>query len=254
VWDLPSPVWKDFQPHEKDLEILSREANLDTSFDSLKLRRNMWDGHKAGTIHMVARECDCARVIALIHPGQHPPWELWGRLFQWLGAPKAGGQWRILSFSADHPRRFPPMGEPLGAEHLNGGYTMPCSHESVVVYRYEEGTRVLIHELLHASCLDPAGERIEVKEATIETWAELFLVALLSRGSPRRAAELWKKQAQWIRDVNDRASRHHGVTDETAYGWRYTVGREHVFRRLGISLPTRASRRLPESSRFTNID
>ena len=119
------------------------------------------------------------------------------------------------------------------------------------MYRAEEGTRVLIHELLHASCLDPEGEPVEIREATIESWAELFLVALVGRGQPRRVAALWAKQAQWIRDVNNRAFHHHGVTGPAAYGWRYMVGREGVLADLGVTLPRRASASLPASSRFT---
>ena len=244
------------------MTIAQREGTSESAFDALKLRKKMWDGHKTGKVRMESRECDYARVIAFIDHGKHVPWELWGRLFQWLGWAGAGAgagsgqqeQWRIIWFAADHPRMFPSFGEPLAAEHLNGGYTMPCSHKAVVVYRFEEATRVLIHELLHASCLDPHNETIQIKEATIESWAELFLTALLSHGVPKRAAKLWRKQAQWVRDVNSRAGRHHSVSDPDAYGWRYTVGREAVFESLGIKIPTKPSSTLAGSSRFTIIE
>jgi hypothetical protein len=248
------------------MAVAEREATADTSFDKLMLRKNIWKGHGEGSVRLEARECDCARVMAFLPAGKEVPWELWGRLFQWLGpsaaavkasvtgAPKhseKGHKWRIIWFASEVERKFPALGEELGPEHLNGGYTMPCNHEAVVVYRAEEGTRVLIHELLHAACLDPVDATIEIKEATIESWAELFLVALVGRGRPRQVAALWAKQAQWIRDVNDRARLHHGVTSPAAYGWRYMVGREGVLADLGVRLPPRASRRLPAESRFT---
>jgi len=231
--------------------VAEREASTETSFDKLKLRKEIWEGYKSGSVHLEAQECDCARIIAFLPAGKEVPWELWGRLFQWLGPPKNATKWRIYWFASEAERRFPALGEELGPEHLNGGYTIPCRHDAVVVYRAEEGTRVLIHELLHAACLDPSNATIEIKEATIESWAELFLVALLGRGEPRRTAALWAKQAQWIRDVNDRARLHHGVTGPAAYGWRYMVGRESVLAGLGVTLPQRASRRLPAESRFT---
>jgi hypothetical protein len=253
------------------MAVAEREATADTSFDKLLLRKNIWDAYTNGSVRLDARECDCARVMAFLPAGKEVPWELWGRLFQWLGKasltsgksaaagkasatsgkPSTGHKWRILWFASEVERKFPALGKDLGPEHLNGGYTMPCNHEAVVVYRAEEGTRVLIHELLHAACLDPEGAPIELKEATIESWAELFLVALVGRGEPRRTAALWAKQAQWIRDVNDRARLHHGVTGPAAYGWRYMVGREGVLADLGVRLPPRASRRLPAESRFT---
>jgi hypothetical protein len=248
---LPEVVWRPFKPRDDDMRVLEREANSETAFDKLCLRSQLWRGLERGETRLESQECSLARVIAVVPRGGRVPWEEWGRVFQWVGPPRSGQQWRILWFAADMPRLFPDLGVPLGPEHLNGGYTVPCSHEAVVVYRAEEATRVLIHELLHASCLDPVGETLETKEATIETWAELFLVALKAGGSRRRAAALWAEQAQWIRDVNDRARKHHGVIGPEAYGWRYTVGREAIYSGLGVALPGRASARLPAESRFT---
>jgi hypothetical protein len=63
----------------------------------------------------------------------------------------------------------------------------------------------------------------------------LFLIAILARGSVKKAASLWKKQAQWIADQEYLLTTY-GVT-EMSYGWRYTVGRRRVLASLGIPLP-----------------
>jgi hypothetical protein len=112
---------------------------------------------------------------------------------------------------------------------------------------------VLIHELLHAACLDEQGWTIPQREAMIETWAELILVALLSKGSTARAATLWRQQAQWIADTNWKAEHLHGTRDISDYAWRYLCGREGMYARLGVALPAPrpAQARRQESLRFT---
>jgi hypothetical protein len=96
---------------------------------------------------------------------------------------------------------------------------------------------VLVHELLHAACLDEEGWSIPEREAQIEVWAELFLVALVARGSQRTAARLWVKQAHWVADVNWKAEKVHDTRDITDYAWRYLKGREHMYARLGVAIP-----------------
>ena len=58
------------------------------------------------------------------------------------------------------PRRnFPNAGQPLGAEHLNGGYTNACSQRGIFIYRLEE-------ELLKAMQETLVKEQKLVKEGT----------------------------------------------------------------------------------------
>ena len=128
---------------------------------------------------------------------------------------------------------------------------MPCSTKGIFIYRLEEATRVLIHEILHAACLDPPGATLEVREATVETWAELFLIALKSKGFIKKAEELLQIQLQWVADTNHRALKDHAVSSPEHYGWRYLNGREHVYESLGILLP-KAGKREVQESRFTD--
>lgn len=222
------------------MAFLEREAAAEDPFDRLKLKAGVWRLWKEGGAKMVCKELGdgLARVITLIPRGEvEPAWDLWSRVFQWMGPSSTGGSWKIFLLAAGKDRAFPAEGQDLGPEHVNGGYTRPCTTEGIMIYRSEEATRVLIHELLHAGCLDEMGWSVPLREAAVETWAELFLVALLSRGAAAAASDLWSKQAQWVADVNWKATTLHGTHDISDYAWRYLKGREEMYLRLGAALP-----------------
>ena len=134
---------------------------------------------------------------------------------------------------------------------MNGGYTYPCKSDCIVIYRYEECTRVLIHELLHASCTDNFSNSVEKREAATEAWAELFLVAVLAKGNFKKAIALWKLQEQHIQDLNYTVSTFHSVQSETDYGARYTIMRDAVFKQFNIVYHKYTPKRI-QSSRFTS--
>jgi hypothetical protein len=106
-----------------------------------------------------------------------------------------------------------------------------------VIYREEEVERVLIHELLHAACTDDMDKPEWLREVLTETWAELFLVAILANGSLRKANRLWKIQAQWIANQQHVLTTEYGVLTPESFPWRYTVGRASALQNLGITLP-----------------
>jgi hypothetical protein len=165
-----------------------------------------------------------------------PPWEEWGRLFQWLGPASDGMKWTVFWYPAPNKRMFPETTEPVGPKHLNGGYCYPCRPNCIVVYRLEEATRVLMHEVLHAACTDPQAS-LPMKEATTETWAELMLIALCSKGNVEEAKRLWSFQSHWIANQNEKIRKVYHVKGPEDYAWRYTVGREWILWQLRISLP-----------------
>ena len=93
-------------------------------------------------------------------------------------------------------------GTVIGAAHSNTGFTVPCgtnlsknggkSHTEIIIYRYQEFFKVLIHETLHNMDLDFGfnsrdvnvshlfpGIRHEIilSETYVETWARLLNVA-----------------------------------------------------------------------------
>lgn len=220
--------------------MLAQEVGQSSPFDPLQLRKGVWDSIQERRAFLKCKACPLAKILWVQPKGSHlaPPWELWGRLFQWLGAPEKGGVWRIFWLPSEVPRLYPVSAqEPLGPAHLNGGYCYPCRSDTVVVYRKEEATRVLVHELLHGSCLDPYEEAVPMREACIETWAEVFLVALCSQGDASAASKLWKEQSQWVANQNAFVQNRFGVRGPQDYAWRYTVGREHYFDCLHMALP-----------------
>jgi hypothetical protein len=232
------------------------EALRPGAFDPHRMKEGIWHAFKEGRVSLDCRENGQARVLAFLPPGTHVPWAVWGRIFKWFGPSPTGEPWLIVWYASEKQREFPEEGHELAAEHVNGGYTYRCSTRGIFIYRIEEATRVLIHEMFHASCLDSHVESLPHREAYTETWAELLLIAVLAQGSTARALTLWKKQAQWIADTNKRASSKHGSHDASDYAWRYLNGREEVFRQLGIQLPS-PSKNLSSmalTTRFTHPD
>ena len=161
--------------------------------------------------------------------------------------------WQIYLYASQVKRILPNDG-PISAEHLNGGYTFPCKSDCIVIYRYEEATRVMIHELLHASCTDDFTKSVEFREASTELWAELFLVALLSKGNINLAEKLWKIQDHYIQDLNSTVYNYHHTKTPQDYGARYTILREGVLNDLRIPLDSKYKPKRIKVSRFTSIE
>ena len=229
--------------------MITRES-VPNQFDKFGLKAGMVDAWKRGECKRVCVECDLGRVIAFTTGTI--PLDFWGRVLQWFG--KGKGKWRVIWFASEAVRCFPEAGKEIGPEHVNGGYTMACSTEGVFIYRKEEASRVLIHELMHAACLDERGWSIPDREAMVETWAELVLIALVSKGGTLAAKRLWVAQSHWVADTNWKAKHIHASEDSSDYAWRYLNGREGMYKRLGIALPAPRpnSARRAVSLRFTH--
>ena len=219
----------------EELLKLQSEAQDNSPFDTLKLRKNLWNDYKQGAAEVFVKSCEYGRVITLCRRGTTPfmPLRFWGRILQAFRLPPV----RIFWFAAETPRELPEEGTHVGPESVNGGYTYPCETGAIVIYRAEEATRVLIHELLHAACTDNPKLPVEVREAKTETYAELFLVGLLSHGSLQKARKFWSLQAEWIQGLNEKLVRYHGVKSLKDYSARYTLARIQELQRLGIALP-----------------
>jgi hypothetical protein len=225
----------------------------DSQFDPLKLRQNLWTLREQQKATILCKSCVYAKVLWIQPEGTdiEPPWDDWGRVFQWLGYAPEMLKWTVFWFPANIQRVLPARGAPVGPVSLNGGYCFPCNPTSIVVYRYEEATRVLLHEILHAACTDPPNAPLPIKEATTETWAELLLVAFCSKGNPKEAKKLWTLQSQWISNQNENLIRYHHVKSPEDYAWRYTVGRAFILQELRIALPSPKQQK-GNSSRLTH--
>lgn len=239
VWRRPALAWETCQPEPAELAAAEREAAGGDAFDRLNLKNQTMTAVKRGSGRILCRRLGTlARVLCVLpSEAEEPEWEFWARIFQWFGQAANKQPWRVTYYAAAADRRFPAGGQDLGPEHVNGGYTRPCSTEGIFIYRDEESTRVLIHELVHAACLDEQEWPIPLREAQVEVWAELILVALRSRGVRSSAIRLWVKQSHWVADGNWKAQAMHGTKDISDYAWRYLVGREQMYARLGVALP-----------------
>ena len=235
---VKTPIWVNDQPTQDDLEHIMREGSSDSQFDSNNLRNEVLRDLQAKRAKLITKTCRLGKVLAVVYPDQvaRIPWDIFGKIFAAFG-PSHGKPLRFVWFANKKPRVLPASMEKPEADHMNGGYTYPCDPSAVVVYREEEVARVLVHELLHAACTDEKDDMIELVEAKTETWAEIFLIAILSAGKPRMFSQLWKIQAQWIADQEYVLRNDHGVQDPMDYAWRYTLGRRFVLEGFGVKIP-----------------
>jgi len=265
IWNLQPLLIEPCTPLPEELAAAEREALSNPDFDSLGLKRSVWGKHKQGKLpvkcfsfaepHHGQRRVLARVVVFGPEKVSAYVWSIWARIFQWIGPASNGEPWRITWYTSHICRTFPETGVHISQEHVNGGYTTPCSTNGIFIYRVEEATRVLLHELLHAACLDEPDWTVAHREAMIETWAEIFLIALLSKGETKEAGRLWDLQSHWIVEVNRAAERFNGVHSEDQYAWRYLNGRELMYGKLGVTLPSPKTGKRKEkrkSLRFTH--
>lgn len=235
----PAPVWRSSLITPADLQIIQKQCEKN-EFDCLNLRNSMYEAVAKGNAQIFASESDVGRVITITDGTADPtPLQIWGRLIRIFGQTPAIKP-QVIWFASRHNRFWPPRGEPVGHAHINGGYCMPCEPNTVVIYRYEDATRVLIHELLHGFCTDSPLSRqnpIEFLETRTEAWAEIILAAAREVGiaSPRPLPSALTAQLEWIALQNERLRREHRVVTPTDYAWRYTIGKEDALRQMGFS-------------------
>lgn len=242
---------------EEDYKSIEAAAKEESSFDTMRIRSDMLKGNP----YVFCRELrygpymrdTLARVIVIQERGQivKIPWTVYKEIFAAFGKCPSKPYWRCILFASDAKRRFPAVGEEPQQIHVNGGYAFPNDPQSIVIYREEESERVLLHELLHACGSDEMGQPVWLVEAKTETWAELFLIAILARGSQKKGKELWRIQSQWIADQEHQLRSQHNVKSSSNYAYRYTVGRRGILESLGIELPPPSGVQMT-SLRFTS--
>ena len=223
--------------------VLERECAGPSDFDQIQSRKTFHAHYKAGHIKPLVRTCFVGEdlvgtVVALLADSaeaQDIPWDLWGCVLALFNKKRA-----YTVYFCAHPasRQFPEPSRITQPLHINGGYTYPCSHEAIVIYRAEDATRVLLHELFHAACSDNPNQGLEQREAETEAWAELFwcgFMACTSLGGLKSLKSLVRKQAAWMVSQNGRLARgRHVAPGPQGFPWRYTAGKEAVWRRWGL--------------------
>lgn len=249
VWAMPEEQWILDAPSLEDTSILKNEAKQGSGIDEVNFRQQVIDKWiKKEFMLKVNVLPGRTRVVFLgtEEQFQKVPWDLWSRIFQAVGHPVK----RVLFYAHTSERFYPTTAKTIQAENINGGYTNICSQERIVIYRFEEATRVLLHELLHTACLDKEKDVVSL-EAHTEAWTEVFLCALLSKGLPKKFATLWKKQCLWIKQQCSDLEGSWSVNGPDSYPWRYINGKRNVLEGLGFLLNCSGSLKVPLGLRFT---
>jgi hypothetical protein len=230
-------------------------ASRTSEFDPLRIRQTAWENFKRGSGVECRVFCsEVARVVvffpdlAAIGPGDIPL-GLWSRILEAFGGGGGGGgsspkkrSIRIYLVASAIPRRFPEDSTKIGPQNINGGYCYPCRESlAIYIFRAEDATRVLIHELLHAFCTDRFEVGLDLVEARTEAWAEMAWCCFLAGGSDELAKKYFSMQIAWIlgqsRKIIDYIGAEAAASHE--FPWRYTIGREPIVKRwlqLGANL------------------
>ena len=244
------PTHKLVSPTNDDRAYVLQHATENDPFDTAGLKHEMGEALQNGsaTIHKcVAEGLGTILVVQYDSSPFHPPWNTWWRAVRLLAYPV-----RIVIFAHPRRRETPPVGQNVEKGHVNGGAAMRCDPRSIVIYRKEEATRVLIHELFHATCSDPYHKETPQIEADTEAWAEMLLCGMAARGRTASWIHHMRKQIDWSVKQAATLRDRHNVRSFKDYSWRYLVGRLEVWRRLGIPVPSIPNQYTPvKSLRFT---
>jgi hypothetical protein len=240
----------------------------ESTFDTAGLQYKLYESLIEDSATLRKYSCPYGTIL-IVAENAYPwkfPFDTVGKILQLFWKPSSK-PFRIVFFGSMVERRLPALGEPVGPQHINGGYTMPCDPGTIVVYRREEVERVLIHECFHASCSDP-DIALAHKEANTEAWAELIYCALVAGGRPttssmtnsrntqslfqQRFKSLFTRQMEYSAKQAAVLAQYYMVTGPDDYAWRYTVGKLDEWRRLGFDVPeTAIARKSGGSLRLT---
>jgi hypothetical protein len=232
VWAMPEEHWIDDSPTLADIKMIKAQAASDSAIDEINFRADMVAKWQKKEVDMKVRELPGrTRVVFLGTDEQWSqiPWAFWARIFQMIEHPIG----YTLFYADPRPRVDPQANYELKAKDINGGYSYICQHELVVIYRFEEATRVLLHELLHTACFDKE-KAVEDLEVYTEAWTELYLCALLSKGSSSKFNKLWTQQANWMVEQANSLKVERNVATPADYAWRYMSGKKDYLEKRGF--------------------
>jgi len=233
-FDKKEPEWNITSLEQEDMQFLNQECNQESEFDPTNKRKIMFQNMIEAKAPVIIAKCPYGKVTAVLENGEQAkeiPWGLWARIFR-LFSNKKDKPFKVYFLANTSLRHFPSDNKPITPENINGGYTYRCNHETILIYRAEDATRVLIHELQHSCCLDNPDHSVDQLEAETEAWAELLYVALLSEGNTERFHNMLSHQCSWLISQNAKVQKY--MTGPKAFPWRYTIGKEEVWKRWGL--------------------
>ena len=242
-WKKAPPVIRNGSLSDKELASIGKELSKKSDIDTLQLCKESWQRFSGGEKHSI-KESDHGKIFSIFYPGISDadiPHELWMRILRIFGG--TGNAQPTVVFCAHPTRRmFPRSSKKIGPSEINGGYTHLCSclescseKRLIVIYRAEDATRVLIHELLHFYCTDRRELDIDYLEAETEAWAELLYCAFLSMGDSKDFLRRVRTQANYMKVQNGRIlDENHIIRGSRDFPWRYTIGKQEVWERWGL--------------------
>lgn len=232
----PPPSYTFEPPTSKDLQYIQSVAPTNDQFDTLGLKREMLEALQSNkAIHQkCVSELGEIHCLTLRSSPLDAPWNTWWRAIRLLASTHPV---RIVMFAHPRKRVAPTPHTTVSKEHVNGGAAMRCDPKSIVLYRKEELTRTLIHELFHGSCSDPYYKPTEFIEADTEAWAELVLCGMAAKGNTVQWTKEFSKQVQWSLRQAATLRDTYGVKGSNDYAWRYLIGRLDVWKHLGLDIP-----------------
>lgn len=240
----PEVEWERTDITEKDIQFLKEECNKTSEFDPLNKRASLLNDLLNQRAVCIAAKCKFGQIIAILEntsQSEEIPWRLWGRIFRLYSDQKNPEPFKVYFLANTNLREFPPAHDPIKPQNINGGYTYRCTRDTILIYRAEDATRVLIHELFHSCCCDNPKNDIDVIEAETEAWAELVYVALMSQGKKYMFNDLLKRQSEWMTKQNEKVRQHMRHPESREFPWRYTIGKEEVWKDWGVLQEDRIS-------------
>jgi hypothetical protein len=228
--------WEHGHINDDELNYLNTECNKESEFDPKNKRKKMLTKLVNGHAKIAVTRCEFGSIFAVFEKdeqNEQTPWQLWGRIFR-IFSENTKKPFKVFFLANEQLRKFPPKDTPISPVNINGGYTYRCEPETVLIYRAEDATRVLIHELLHACCLDRMTVGIDMIEAETEAWAELIYIALLSQGKKFIFNSLLQRQSQWMRKQNALVLQYICHPKSRQFPWRYTIGKQQIWEKWGI--------------------
>lgn len=251
---LKAPVWTfGHEINQKERTYLRKECTTESEFDPQNRRKTMYQNMMDGTSTMIKGVCPYGSVIAILENQKQMeeiPWELWGRIMR-LYSEQGQLPFIVFFLANTHLRTFPSGHRPITPMNINGGYTYPCNRQTIVIYRAEDATRVLLHELMHSCCMDNHKLGVDRVEAATEAWAEFLYIALLSQGKQKEFSKLLKLQSEWMIKQNAKVKEHMQQPDSMEFPWRYTIGKEDIWRKWNIVDESGAHLSIGNSLRLT---
>lgn len=218
---------------ESDKNYIQSLVDMDNEFDTLQLKKKIMADVEEGNA-IITKSSSMLGMIIIVHNEDYEPtFHIWWRIVRLLSKTPV----RIVIFAHPLLRKMPNKDGPIEAKHINGGYAMRCDATSIIIYRQEEISRVMIHELLHASCSDPYHKSVEYIESDTEAWAEIILCAMAAKGNKNSYNRYMNEQILYSLQQAAVLRDKHKVHSDMDYAWRYTIGKFDVWKRLGLHIP-----------------